>query len=105
IPLNAVTCGGSASPVAYTVDAYSATGGGSSRLVYHQSWTGSQSVMAFTGWDAIGPIGTFPTVWATQGGGPGSTLGIIVRIDAATVKPLAPFAGQGSCQVWQSVPS
>ena len=105
IPLNAVTCDGSASPVAYTLDAYSATSGASSRLVYHQSWTGSQNVMALTGWDAIGPIGTYPTVWATQGGGTGSRLGVIVRIDASTMKPLAPFAGQGSCQVWQSVPS
>ena len=105
IPSNAFACDGSASATAYTLDAYSATSGGSSRLVYHQSWTGSQSVMALTGWDAIGPIGTYPTVWATQGGGPGSTLGVIVRIDASTVKPLAPFAGQGSCQVWQSVPS
>jgi hypothetical protein len=105
IPKNAVTCDRSVSTATYSYDAYSATSGASSRLIYHQTWTGSQSVMALTGWDAVGPIGTYPTVWATQGGGPGSTLGVAVRIDAATMRPLSPFAGQGPCLVWQSVQS
>ena len=105
IPKNAVTCDGSTSTASYSFDAFAATSGASSRLVYHQSWTGSQSVMALTGWDALGPIGTYPAVWATQGGGPGSTLGVAVRIDAATIEPLSPFAGQGSCLVWHSVQS
>jgi hypothetical protein len=61
--------------------------------------------MALTGWDAVGPIGTYPTVFASQGGGPGSTLGTYVRIDASTIKPLSTLAGQGSCTVWQSVQS
>jgi len=104
-PANAYSCTGSASSAAFTFDAYSATSGGSSRLVYHDSWTKPQNVLALTGWDSVGPIGTYPTVWASQGGGPGSTLGVFVRIDATTIKPLAPFADPSKCQVWNSVPS
>jgi hypothetical protein len=105
MPKNAGPCDGSASTATYSFDAYAATSGTSSRLVYHQTWTGSHGVMALTGWDAVGPIGTYPTVWASQGGGPSSTLGLFVRIDASTMKPLSPFADQGSCVVWQSVQS
>jgi len=104
-PANAYSCTGSASSAAFTFDAYSATSGGSSRLVYHDSWTKPQNVLALTGWDSVGPIGTYPTVWASQGGGPGSTLGVFVRIDSTTIKPLAPFADPSKCQVWNSVPS
>src|SRR5450756_2153544 len=105
MPKNAGPCDGSASTATYSFDAYAATSGTSSRLVYHQTWTGSHGVMALTGWDAVGPIGTYPTVWASQGGGPGSTLGVFVRVGAATVKPLAPLADPSKCRVWDSVPS
>jgi hypothetical protein len=104
IPTNAFSCDGSPTTGSFTFDAYTATGGQSRSLVYHQSWSKApSSVMALTGWDDVGPIGTFPTVWASQGGGPGSTLGVFVRIDAATVKPGAPFSDPSSCQVWDSV--
>jgi hypothetical protein len=101
IPTNALTCDGSSSRV-FTFDAYSAANGGAAHLVYHQSWTKPQSVLALTGWDFIGPIGTYPTVWASQGGGPGSTLGVKVRVDAATIKPGARFSDPSECLAWDS---
>ncbi len=104
-PTTANPCNGSPSSGTYTFDAYSATTGGASHLAYHESWTKPQNVMVLTGWDAVGPIGTYPAVWASQGGGPGSTLGVIVRVDAATIKPLAPLADSSKCLVWDSIPS
>jgi hypothetical protein len=105
VPTNAWPCDGSSSSANYTFDAFTAISGEPSRLVDHQTWTKPQNVLALTGWDAVGPIGTYPTVWASQGGGPGSTLGVLVRVDAATVKPLAQLADPSKCQVWNSVPS
>jgi hypothetical protein len=104
-PTNEYSCTGSPSSGRFTFDAYAATSGGSSQLVYHESWTKPQNVLALTGWDAVGPIGTYPTVWASQGGGPGSTLGVFVRVDAVTIKPLAPLADPSKCQVWNSIQS
>lgn len=86
-------------------DAYMAIGGGSSQLVYHDSWAGSRSVLALTGWDSVGPIGTYPTVWASQGGGPGSDLGVYVRIDSTTLRPGAQLADPATCRVWDSTAS
>jgi hypothetical protein len=97
-----LACSGSSSGL-FTYDAYAATGPTTNRLVYHQSWTTPPSIMALTGWDAVGPIGTYPTVWASQGGGPGSTLGVFVRVDATTLKPGAMFSDPNSCRVWNSV--
>jgi len=105
VPTNAAACSGSPSAATYTFDAYSAPARGTSTLVSHQSWSKPQNVMALTGWDAVGPIGTYPTVWASQGGGPGSTLGVLVRIDATTIKPLAPVTDPTTCQVWDSTAS
>jgi len=104
-PTNAYPCSGSPSSGTFTFDAYAATSGGTSQLIYHESWTKPQNVLALTGWDAVGPIGTYPTVWASQGGGPLSTLGVYVRVDAATIKPLAPLADPSKCQVWNSIQS
>jgi len=103
IPTNAFSCDGSASAGTFAFDAYSASNGGASQLVYHQSWTKSQNVLALTGWDELGPVGTYPTVWASQGGGPGSTLGVLVHVDAATVKALGRFSDPSSCMAWGSV--
>jgi hypothetical protein len=90
----------------YAQDVYSAPAGGPSTLLYHQSMQSTpSSVMALTGWDAVGPVGTSPTVWATQGGGPGSQLGVAVRIDAATGKVLRQVEDPTSCQVWDTAPS
>jgi hypothetical protein len=105
VPTNAWPCDGSTSNAGYTFDTFTAISGQPSRLVDHQTWNKPQNVLALTGWDAVGPIGTYPTVWASQGGGPGSTLGVLVRVDAATVKPLAQLADPSKCQVWDSIPS
>jgi hypothetical protein len=101
-PTTVAPCSGSPAPGTFTFDACSATIGGSSHLVYHDTWTKTQNVLALTGWDAIGPIGTYPTVWASQGGGPGSTLGVKVRVDATTVRPGAVLSDPSLCLVWDS---
>ena len=68
IPTNAIGCSGSSSGT-FTFDAYSVTSPTSNTLVYRQSWSSvPASLMSLTGWDAFGPIGTYPTVWASQGG-------------------------------------
>jgi hypothetical protein len=105
VPMNASACDGSSSNANYTFDTFTAISGEPSRLVDHQTGITPQNVLALTGWDAVGPIGTYPTVWASQGGGPGSTLGVVVRVDAATIKPLAPLTDPAKCQVWDSIPS
>ena len=100
-----LACNGSPAP-GYALDVYSALAGGPSTLLYHQSLqTSPSNVLALSGWDAVGPVGTSPTVWASQGGGPGSELGVAVRIDAATGKVLRQFAAPSSCRVWDSVQS
>ena len=82
----------------YSLDVYSAKAGGPSSLLYHESLPGTGNVMALFGWDKVGPFGTYPTIWASQGGGPGSTLGVLVRIDASTGKVLGEIGGNG-CEV------
>jgi hypothetical protein len=105
IPTKPLACDGLAPAAAFAFDAYSAPAGGTSTLVSHQTWTKPQNVMALSGWDSVGPVGTYPTVWASQGGGPGSTLGVKVRVDASTIKPGAALADPASCQVWDSITS
>lgn len=105
VPANAWPCDGSSSAAGYTFDTFSAISGQPSRLVDHLTWSKPQAALALTGWDAVGPIGTYPTVYASQGGGPGSSLGVLVRVDAATIKPLAPLADSSNCQVWSSISS
>jgi len=105
VPTNAWPCDGSASNAGYTFDTYTATSGSPSSLVDHQTWSKPQNALALTGWDAVGPIGTYPTVWSSQGRGPASSLGVLVRVDAATGKPFAPFSDPSSCLVWDSVQS
>ena len=103
VPSNAgLACGEQSTSANYTFDAYSAPAGGTSTLVYRQAWSAPHDVLALTGWDAVGPIGTYPTVWATQGGGPGSTLGVKVRVDASTLMPGAQFSDPSKCQAWDS---
>jgi len=98
-------CGATGSS-AFTFDAFRATSPTTAELVYHtSSTTAPQNVLALTGWDAIGPFGTYPTIWASQGGGPASTLGVLVRVDATTLKPGAQFSDPTQCQVWDSVSS
>ena len=85
----------------YSLDVYSAKAGGSSTLLYHESLPATGNVMALFGWDNVGPFGTYPTVWASQGGGPGSTVGVLVRIDASTGKVLGEIGGANGCGVWE----
>ena len=103
-PASAMSCAGSPTGT-FTFDAYSATNGGSRQLLYHLAWTKPQSVLALTGWDSVGPLGSYPAVWWSQGGGPGSTLGVAVRVDAATGKPGTQLSDPTACQVWDSVVS
>jgi hypothetical protein len=101
-----LACGGSPAPSGYSLDVYTATAGGPSTILYHRNFSSHPaSVMAFTGWDRIGPVGTYPTVWASQGGGPGSELGVAVRIDASTGQVLRQLADPSSCLVWDSIQS
>ncbi|HEY8816791.1 MAG TPA: hypothetical protein VIP57_17045, partial [Candidatus Dormibacteraeota bacterium] len=106
IPKNAFPCSGSPAAATFSFDAYSALAGHASNLVYHQSWNRIPSaVLMLTGWDAVGPIGQYPTVWGTQGGGPGSELGVFVRIDPTSVKVRSKFSDPNSCLTWSSVAS
>jgi hypothetical protein len=102
VPSTAFTCSGAGSGT-FTLDAYTAPVGGAAQLVYHDSWTTSRSVLALTGWDSVGPIGTYPTVWASQGGGPGSALGVKVRVDAATIRPGSVLSNPSACLVWDTI--
>jgi hypothetical protein len=98
-------------PGNFTLDVYSATAGGSSQLLYHEVLTtGStaqmpNNVMAFIGWDQVGPIGTYPTSWATQGGGPHHYSGDPARIDALTGKVVGQVSDAPSCFVWDMASS
>jgi hypothetical protein len=107
IPKNAFPCSGPATSGTFSFDAYSALSGQSSQRVYHLSWTSAhpQNVLELTGWDAVGPVGQDPTVWGTQGGGPGLDLGTFVHVDAVTVKAGSKFSEPGTCLTWSSVAS
>lgn len=88
----------------YTLDVYAANVGDSAHLLYRQSLGTAQNagwkVMAFVGWDAAGPLGTYPTLWATQGGGPTRYFGVPVRIDAATGTVTHDVADVDACRVF-----
>jgi hypothetical protein len=105
IPKNAFSCTGAQVAATFTFNAYTAVSGQSSKLVYHQSWSHPPNVLELTGWDALGPIGQYPSVWATQGGGPGLDLGAFVRIDPITIKVRSEFSDPSSCLTWNSVAS
>ncbi|HET7465310.1 MAG TPA: hypothetical protein VFL29_01475 [Candidatus Dormibacteraeota bacterium] len=100
-PANAFPCDGSQPTGSYSYAAYSGPVGGSMQLVAHQTWASVPQVMAFTGWDAVGPVGSYPSVWASQGGGPASTLGVKARIDPVTLRATE-LGSSGSCLVWDS---
>lgn len=85
-------------PQTFTLDVYSARSGSSARLLYHQDLgtftdTRIMQLLSFIGWDAIGPLATDPTGWASQGGGPWHWPGSVARVDPTTgrvVKPVDP---------------
>lgn len=101
-PVNAFPCEATKPAGTYTFDVYAGPVGGSVQRVSHRSWTGPQDVMTFNGWDAAGPLGRFPAVWASQGGGAASTIGVFARIDATTLKA-TPFSDPTTCFVWSSI--
>jgi hypothetical protein len=105
IPKNAFPCNGSTIATSFGFSAFTALSGQASKLVYRQRWSHAGNVLELTGWDALGPIGQYPTVWGTQGGGPGLDLGVFVRIDPITVKPRSRFSDPGLCLTWNSVAS
>lgn len=97
-------------PGNFSLDVYSAQAGGTSRLLYHQtlptsSTSPAPNTMAFIGWDSVGPLGTYPTEWATQGGGPMHYFGTPVRIDPATGIVGSPVSDPQSCLVQDVAPS
>src|SRR5258706_12414457 len=92
-----LACSGTPAVGGYTLDVYSARPGGSSTLLVHQSFT-NPDVMALVGWDEVGPLATYPTTWASQGGLPTAFAGTPVRIDSATgnvLKQVAPVSCYG----------
>jgi hypothetical protein len=93
-----LACNGSPA-TGYMLDVYSALAGGASRLLYHQNLP-STITMVLDGWDDVGPLGTYPAVWASQGGGPGSDRGVAVQINASTGKVLRQISDPSSCRVW-----
>jgi hypothetical protein len=100
LPAKPATWCGTQEPSGYSLDVYSAKAGGSGVLLYHQGLSGTANVTALFGWDAIGPFGTSPTGWASQGGGPAPYgRGTLVRIDPSTGRVLGKI-GSSTCGVW-----
>jgi len=104
-------CAGGApyAPGPFTLDVYSAQAGGASQRLYHEVLQTSSTqpvpnVMAFEGWDKVGPEATFPTQWATQGGGPHPD-GTMVWVDPSTGKISRQVGDPESCLVWDVAPS
>ncbi|MGA7910212.1 MAG: hypothetical protein WCC30_01505 [Candidatus Dormiibacterota bacterium] len=99
-------CAGGApfEPGPFTLDVYSVQAGGASRRLYHEVLPTSSTqplpnVMAFSGWDKIGPEATYPTQWATQGGGPHPD-GVTVWVDPSSGQVSRQLSDPQSCLVW-----
>lgn len=104
-------CAGGAAfvPGPFTLDVYSAQAGGAGQRLYHDVLPTSSSqpvpnVMAFEGWDRVGPEATYPTQWATQGGGAHPD-GTMVWVDSSTGKISRQVGDPQSCLVWDVAPS
>jgi hypothetical protein len=108
-PATGDPCTGSSmfAPGNFTLDVYSTQAGGTARLLDHQVLpTGATSpvpnVMALIGWNKVGPLGTYPTQWATQGGGP-HPYGVMVWVDPSSGKVSRQVADPQACVVWDVV--
>ena len=105
-PVGGDPCAGAGtSPFAagnFSLDVYAASAGATSHLLYHQdlgTFGGTQlQVLSLIGWDAVGPLATDPTTWASQGGGAVRYVGLPVRVDPTTGKVVKPVSDQ-SCFV------
>jgi hypothetical protein len=75
-------------PGDWSEDVYAADAGGPSRLVSHRSWAqnAGTTVLDLVGWEAGGPLATYPAAYGTQGGGPvrEGWYGRLVRLDSAS---------------------
>jgi hypothetical protein len=100
VPAKFYSCDSGPSAQPLTLDVYSAHPGAASTLLYHQNLPNTD-VMKLVGWDEVGPVATFPTDWADQGGGPRPHFfGIAARVDASTGKVVGQVADPNSCEVW-----
>lgn len=105
-PASGDPCSGGATwgPGNFTLDVFTAAAGQAATLLYHQDIPQSTAtlpqVMAFAGWTAVGPFGTYPTVYASQGGGPVHYWGTPVAIDATTGKVGSKISDPSVCQIW-----
>ena len=91
-------------PGDFLLDVYAAQAGTAARVLYHQDLgtmtaTPGPQILFLIGWDKVGPLGTYPSSWATQGGGPVHYWGTPVRVDANTGRVLSPVSDP-SCSIW-----
>jgi hypothetical protein len=107
VPVKYFPCSGGPPTQKLTLDVYSARPGVPSSLLYHEVLSNTSpgpSVLKLFGWDKVGPLGTYPTNWADQGGGPRPWFfGFPVRIDATSGKVTKQIGDQNSCLVWDIV--
>ena len=104
-----LACAGTPAVDGYGLDVYSVQPGAAASLLYHQSVSAAAvdsrrldlgiNVMALTDWDQVGPVATFPTNWATQGGLPQKYYGTPVRVDSNTGNVLNQIADPATCYV------
>jgi hypothetical protein len=73
------------------IDVYAAAAGQAPVLLRHQQ---SGAGLSFIGWDSVGPIGTDPTFYGTQGGSASHWSGMPVRVDAQG-NSIGPSGGAG----------
>jgi hypothetical protein len=85
--MGTVTTFASASPQVTGIDVYAAVAGQAPVVLRHQQ---GGPGLSFVGWDSVGPIGTDPTSYGTQGGPAVHWFGTAVRVDARgnTIGPL-----------------
>jgi hypothetical protein len=89
--IGTVTTFSSASTAAVAIDVYAAAPGQAPTLLRHQQ---GGPGLSFIGWDSIGPIGTDPTGYGTQGGPASHWFGTPVRVDARG-NTIGPLGGAG----------
>jgi hypothetical protein len=107
-PKPQLLCGDTPVVAGYSLDVYSAAVGGASTLLYNESLPAHLAenridnginVMAFVGWDQLGPIATYPAQWVHNQGGPGRPyIHNAVRVDPASGKVFKQVSS-GTCDV------
>ena len=89
-------------PGNWSEDVYAADAGASARSISHRTWPQSQpeNILSLVGWDALGPLATFPSSYGTQGGGPirEGWYGNVVRVDPTSGTITRPL-GTNDCFV------